>query len=136
MKEHIDLSQLNELSEKGKERLREWWEKHLEYGTFFAWKNNKRQKNWYVELWYEGSEFEMPNKWNNFYPLLSIGQLIEFLENKNELSIVTEPGEDLERNPVVIKKILFAYKSCDISKIELCDALWEAVKDILEKEDK
>ena len=131
MKLHITVEQLNELSEKGKERLREWWKKHLEYGTFFAWKNNKRQKNWYVELWYEGSEFEMPNKWNNFYPLLSIGQLIQFLDEHiktpyNNLFIKTNHG---------------AWQMTDIIGTtehydELCDALFEAVKDILEKEDK
>lgn len=96
MKQNITKDQLNELSEKGKEKIRGW------------------QMEPYKGTWYEGE----------LSPLLSIGQMIEFLGDfcidvdlsngkLNGTGYITEARED---------------------GMELCDALWEACKEVLEDE--
>lgn len=100
MKQHITIEQLNELSLKGKRKL---FERML------------RTKNFEANLlWVES-------------PLLTIGQMIEFLSDKHD--------------NFTIGKISSWYIDLDISDgshdvydvMELCDALWEAVKEELNK---
>jgi len=63
---------------------------------------------------------------------MNIGQMIEFLDDFAEFSI--EQGELVETREVVdIYKITFTYPSKMAKKLELCDALWEAVKEVLNK---
>jgi len=135
MRQHISIKQLNELSEKGKERLRKWWKPKI--GDWQAYRN--------ITSLIEEPEFErdyeeyvlhiMANK--DILPLLSIGQMVEFLDEYQE-----KVGTDLEYIDEsdydrVVGTILRRYKNknaCDIGwKGELCDALWEAVKEVLEK---
>lgn len=86
MKQHISLSDLNQLSDKGKDA---YWQ--------YSKLNNWRKPDSDYDLW-------------------SIGQLIQFLwEHKYE-------PEDWEM------------LTFDDSTPMLCDDLWMAVKDILEKE--
>ena len=59
-------------------------------------------------------------------PLLSIGQMIEFLDEHDEIQIDRnhrEPAHWIIESPT--NHDLFC------SKEELCDALWEAVKEVL-----
>ena len=106
MKQHITLSQLNELSEKGKEKLRKWWKP--EEGDMCVTNTG------YEVFIGEHVDYERFQAFMADLPLLSIGQMIEFLEVH---------GND-------------CYTVFDIwwhMKMELCDALWEAVKEVLEK---
>lgn len=87
MKQHITVKQLNELSDKGKEKLIEW---------FLQWDNED------VNEWSEGSYREgMYLDNGEFCPFLSIGQMIEFLltytangKLANPSSIEFEADED------------------------------------------
>lgn len=87
MKQHITTKQLNELSKKGKERLRVW---QRERGLI-------TNSYWYLNR----KGFGLP----------SIGQMIEFLYNK---------GFKGELNDAI-----------NLKAEGLCDALWEACKEIL-----
>lgn len=112
MKQHIDISELNELSPKAKEKLREWLSKRIVINQ--TYKVQGIEDGWVFPL---------------DLPLLSIGQMIEFLEMKSNGHF---PGQNWHE--YVIKEteecgdILIPY-----SVDELCDSLWEAVKQILEK---
>lgn len=119
MKQNISIKQLNELTLEQKEILRKWW---------------KPKKN---DLVCDG-QYNL-NKDNNDYwedkddvlPLLSIGQMIEFLDdNKIDWSIIDGwfgigywvdwDGAD------------FWEKKYDNK--ELCDALWDSCKEVLNKD--
>lgn len=86
MKQHITVEQLNELSEKGKETLLLWCIEHRYYETL----NPIRDA---------------------IIPLLSIGQMIEYLD---------------EYKPIYRTKM---WK--EIRAYRMCNQLWEAVKEIL-----
>lgn len=133
MKQHITPKQLNELSEKGKEKLRKWWKP--KEGDWFISKDAGYD---IVRTWpyiddknrIESSEWDGIGGYNDFYledclPLLSIGQMIEFLGT--ELSITI--GQEKEGYSIGISRPdSYAY----IPTKELADALWEACKEILE----
>ena len=163
MKKNITVNQLNELSEKGKERLREWWKPKegdwvyttwREFGSkgeFVIFEDKTDDDGLFID--YSNEDF-YPNadsiSENKLLPLLSIGQMIEFLDEHNNLYAINSPqkGElnkgDLQHknddkfwndrdmaNPYdwqVEKNSVGSFNSK-----ELCDALWEAVKEILEK---
>ena len=112
MKQHITVDQLNELSEKGKEKY------HLYGMKIFNYPGRVQQVVWHDIK-------KVP------YPLLSIGQMIEFLDGVdscNEVSISNNGGKYSDNN--------YQWSLYDCSdayiKQELCDALWEAVKEVLE----
>lgn len=103
MKQHITTEQLNELSEKGKGKLREWWKPKV-----------------------------------GDLPLLSIGQMIEFLDEQidkhNQKVDENDEGEYIEYS---IERLLDRcwrlngyFKTIEYSN--LTDALFSAVKEILE----
>lgn len=100
MKQHITPKQLNELSNKGIERLRKWWiKKGFEHPT------HNDPKVYVLGL---------------IQPLLSIGQMLEFLGGFPSLMFwVERQGWHIDSK---------FYK-----KTELCDALFEAVKEGLDK---
>lgn len=107
MKQHITIKQLNELSDKGKERLRKWWKP--QFGDF-AMEN----EGWH-EITLGGLQaFDLERQAEerrNCHPLLSIGQMIEFLTDhdfKEQWLMFSRPEE-------------------------LCDDLWEVVWEVLEK---
>lgn len=109
MKQTITVEQLNELSKKGKERLTDWrWNKADPADRL------------------PGSTISLT---------LSIGQLIEFLDdNGHDLYSINTEEKDGKRIKFMVtfrdesmKHALFG------NRPELCDALWEAVKEVLEK---
>ena len=104
MKLHIDQTQLNELSEKGKKKLRKWWKPKKDDKAYSWWKDKHNVDN---------PRLTKP------LPLLSIGQMIEFLEDDwwEKLTQIIGYGND-------------AYVDGDKNK-DLADALWEAVKEVL-----
>lgn len=99
MKQNISITDLNELSDTGKERLREWWDKKLPYESA---KNLTETSQWLSEQ--VGNMVKLKH-----LPLLSIGQLIEFL---------LDHGENL-RDRFYMRE-------------DFCDELWGDVKEILE----
>lgn len=161
MKQHITVEQLNELSEKGKEKLRKWWKP--EYGDYYAYHRHTYKGIWkysehiYIDqMGYDivdptiGSDNEPGER---DYPLLSIGQMIEFLDDDlDSIEYEKMPDEyygnlEYPRYEVSIcnheKHIICTECGKDktgcykfYSNIELCDALWEAVKEVLEGNDK
>lgn len=112
MKQHITIEQLNELSEKGKERLREWW--------------NKTQTTKDGEKWENGI--------SNIV-CLSIGQMLEFLDESGHTfySINTQENNGKREFFMISYKKSSIKQALNGHRTELCDALWEAVKEILEQ---
>lgn len=97
MKQHITVEQLKELPLKSKQKLQTWWDINYKEETIIL--------------------YEMQD---GFDPILSIGQMIEFLDEHNEYE---DWWEDLFYPSG--KDVLPKYDG------ELCDALWEAVKEVL-----
>jgi len=123
MKLRIEPVQLNELSDAQKQRLRELWEpKQFDVyindsgETFVAalfdrdWSNSGGK---IIRITGGG------NNKNNCLPLLSIGQLVEMIRKKRTDYI------DL------IESYEGWYCGTSALEVELCDALWQAVKKIL-----
>lgn len=127
MRQHISVEQLNELSDKGKEKLREWYKK-------------------YKHEIIPGSSTTDIGQGTYFDPLLSIGQMIEFLEDQ-QLTV-----ENMEQYKNIYWTVYLSNKYADDSvtwknekgeevftkiftSAELVDALWEAVKQVLEQDE-
>jgi len=132
MKQHITVEQLNELSEKGKKGLRKWWEpkegdKFLNYaGEVFYGEGYGPDDNTYSpdKVYFAGTAGEGKEE---DLPLLSIGQLIEFLRESSNFGTLGV----LTANSWVVNHNLPLTKSFKAK--ELCDALWEACREVLEK---
>lgn len=117
MKQRITKEQLNELTDKEAKVLAEWC--HIKrYG--------KRE----IVEWENGEKTEM------FFDLLTIGQMIEFLNSpidtskKLQIDILDEYHDSDEyyhcENQVMSNNVgVFWYGK------ELCDALWDTVKEVL-----
>ena len=127
MKQHINQEDLNQLNQKGKDRLREWWEPKKEVGNIFVdkvWNKPYLEKESKVECdqWHcsycEGDSGESTKY---ALPLLSIGQMIEFLDEKK--------GYIQGSRHLVIPTIA----SDEIDPNTFCDFLWEEIKEVLEK---
>ncbi len=140
MKQHITPEQLNELSEKGMKKLKKWWKPKM--GDKFSARlvnvtdiNNMPGDELFrfVYVMTEVNETD-DNENRKFVPLLSIGQLIEFLgdsqiHNFHPLDRCVEAPNSTGWHVVMGKE----YGGVTHEKDQLCDALWEAVKEILEK---
>lgn len=129
MEQRIDLEQFNQLSEKGKERLREWWKPQV--------------GDWYTHgdddmLLDHRSDINKENKCSfgsakrGVYPLLSLGQMIEFLWKRKSMDNFHSldgcyGAIDPNGWHVIIRG------EGTIEELELCNALWEAVKEVCEK---
>ena len=125
MKQHITVEQLNELSEKSKEKLWDWC---LEIGR--------------IGTEYKKEHKDCPSPHTGdcvtyVLPLLSIGQMIEFLDEHTNLRItkyIITPNEidkqDLWEIETRVSPV-FKYNDLYTRSEKLCDALWEAVKEVL-----
>lgn len=113
MKQHITAKQLNELSGEGKEKLREWWKP--QEGDWLVNKaiHPKSGKKHEIELCMSSpTAFVWKPMINKALPLLSIGQMIEFLDGYSKKAwgfMINHPWQTST----------------------LCDELWKAVKEIL-----
>ncbi len=155
MKQHITIQQLNELSDKRKDKLRAWWKPA--YGDCCmiteAWmaRNGEsgidKKEYWINDVAdYEysmSSESVTPEMAleKEGIPLLSIGQMISFLyentifpiesitlhtgKGENETAVYA-PYYDIEDDEH--HALYFTYTEDNV-----CDALWETVKEILKK---
>jgi hypothetical protein len=118
MKQHITVEQLEQLTQKGTKRLNTWW-KPERGDVVHIWDDNI---DGYIE--YDGKKAGyMVNartvvgyqKKEDLLPLLSIGQMIEFL---------------IEDHPNGFEDFLFTREFHG----NLCDQLWSACKEVLERE--
>ncbi|MGV2887602.1 hypothetical protein [Paenibacillus taichungensis] len=129
MKQMITVHQLNELSENQKERLREWWIPQKGETVFREYDKqvhivaNTHDKPaledsscWFVGL---ANHAGISNK--DCLPLLSIGKMIEFLSDISSISRSDDSNEQ-QWNVRGHDRIYETLQE------ELCDALWESVK--------
>jgi hypothetical protein len=121
MKQHITIDDLNQLTDKQKEKLREWWKPRagdkLDSGGIVS----ADAELPVVGIWVD----DMWSRDNKSFPLLSIGQMISFLYSHDyQFNINFDPNIYEEA-----KGIEFNYEY-----VNLCDALWEAVKYILSED--
>lgn len=117
MKQHITKQQIFELSNKGRERLLE----RVKPDSFdLIMKECKGAQDGYsITTWVDSLYKDWKEKMDDtdihekkIYPLLSIGQMMEYLADKG------------------IKELVFAFNILQAG--EPADALWQAVKDDLE----
>lgn len=104
MKQHITVEQLKRLSSEGHIKLDNWWKPQLG-DLYIVWDFPDSPQVFTEERFYVTGSVS---------PLLSIGIMIEFLEEQMSLSL----GEWLDMPK---------------RRGKVCDALWEAVKEVLEK---
>jgi hypothetical protein len=139
MKQHIDQSQLDELSPEAKERLREWWKPvrgdlcYHERGGLCVVLNNYEYE---LVVGYEPNKIInvdvqiMRVKTKQFLPLLSIGQMIGFLdEHSSNDMYLTQRGDGVLWQVYIDNNDLKSLYNGDT----LCDALWSVCKGILEE---
>lgn len=145
MKQHITVKQLNELSDNGKEKLRKWWKpKKGDWAChrFVHITENHFGDRTYrpdVNKWETLVFRETPTKNRDFVfdkeyealPVLSIGQMIEFLGEDDMEILYIEPHDKYSL------KCVFDGQNWEKEyfgrNFSLCDLLWEAVKEVLEK---
>lgn len=115
MKQHITPDQL---SDSGKQKLREWWKPAL--GDYFSWDEFTTQFINYIdlldeEIGFSVKQLEDPEFKKDHLPLLSIGQMLEFLYENNQEKWGLSGIEQ-----IAIK--------------DLCDDLWREVVEVLKKQ--
>lgn len=142
MKQHIDVKQLQELNEVQKKKLQNWWvpnkgdfygelefnyscpqDGYLECGSDFCPRCGRKviEKSFYQLNFIHYDPANVLCKFStNDLPLLSVGQMIEFLAEHQGDSLDIYIWNDTEE-PV-----------CN-SMGGVCDALWKMVKEILNK---
>jgi len=131
MKQHIEKEQLGELSDAQKQVLKNWWKPSVGDWIFTtAWADSETKHDVVIcmssptgMIWSELLKEAMP--------LLSIGQMIEFLSDTGNNFWIS-----YDRNPMLwsYTKGKTPHPEDQNTVPELCDALWEAVKEELEKE--
>lgn len=112
MKQRIKIEQLNELSDEQKERLREWWNPSSGDAYYYVKINSTGNVPWSNKTW------ENDDMKKRTLPLLSIGQMIEFLDDQRQSAV-----------PVPITQIIPNINL--IYTDHLCNALWGMVKQAL-----
>jgi len=133
MRQYITPAQLQELTDEQKERLRDWWEVR-EGDRFFA-----------KDLWEDIAGESGPGcvesfdceglscKKENCLPLLSVGQCIELLEEKDpgswSICCSKSGGRYITSSNLYAPKYYIADGGKDFE--EIIDALWQAVKEVL-----
>lgn len=117
MKQNITIDQLNELSEEGQRRLKEWWD------------------NKYTTAIEDMTTTKYTDATTAFFgmPVISIGQMIEFLDEqgKEDVEYGFDPAEVYNYKGGYVLIQWFDAKDHDL---ELADVLWKACKEILQKE--
>jgi hypothetical protein len=127
LKQRITVEQLNELSEEQKNRLREWWKPKIanEFVHYVDVPGHIGADEHVID------EFDKllnggRDQDKDILPLLSIGQMIEFLESKKPTLHI-----DKHLKQGMMKKDrydVFQQGAGTSRGATLCDALWDAVK--------
>lgn len=119
MKQRIVPEQLKELTDEQMQKLHTWWRPELgDYMTDFETEENG---TYFVGIckYIKPGVAESPG-----YPLLNIGQMIGLLMDNKAF---TETLDDGYFNSCKLITIDWP----DMDEVELCDALWKAVKEVL-----
>lgn len=134
MEQNITLEHLEELSEVGRSKLYKWWHENKKHGDKFTYLHDTlgfKKGEEYIYGYYPVA--------GDQYPLLSIGQMIEFLEHKGEMGQILHllhwTGEACAwrvLNRQNIPAVKMGLKRGEVDFIELRDALWQAVREALE----
>ena len=142
MKQNININQLNELSSKGKKRLRKWWEPSQGDFHVFNWNlDSRKPKDYGLDMVHDcGSVEARRENDDDSLPLLSIGQMIEFLYDNN-IQIVFTSNDTAQVSTAPNGHFSLAYfdqsnpspKLNENTRNEVVDLFWEAVKEVLEK---
>jgi hypothetical protein len=105
MKQRITIEQWDELKSEQKNKLGKWWGNKI-----------KNDISWFEALLEQDSGIKL---------LFSVGQMIEFLGDNiiNIFFSIQCINYQIDRQ----------LKSSDFKEREFCDALWEAVKEVLKK---
>jgi hypothetical protein len=127
MKQHITVEQLSELSSIERKKLQNWWKPQP--GDKLAYIDGiDSREDWLVEydvMWYfaDAHSLEqfitMMRDGDTILPLLSIGQMIEFL------------GDEVFSIEFEVDMWFVKLQYNNYNERELADALWEAVKGVL-----
>lgn len=115
MRQTITVDQLNELSDKAKERLASWV---LEKGYAPG------------QVVFQLADGAIAGKLPLALQRLSIGQMIEFLDESHDQFLKEMFAGGLIVRPTYVKN-RFEFNESEFE--ELCDALWQAVKEALEQ---
>lgn len=153
MKQRITSEQLNELTNKQKEQLREWWKP--QQGDYVYVISEHKRTNRKTAVLTVVSDKKSPRpamtghnnpvhvyhlmftndskgdiaESKNLIPLLSIGQMIELLETKYPTLHI---DKDLKEGLMETDRYRVFQQSRGTSQSDnLCDTLWEALKTIL-----
>lgn len=130
MKQHITPEDLNQLSESGKQKLREWWKPQQgDWIYTSAWVDDKT-KNDLILCMSSPTGMVWQQMLNGALPLLSIGQMVEFLTaQKSTLRIEKWKSTEWLCGEIYNSE---EYKN-EKSGVELCKALWSACVEVLNK---
>jgi hypothetical protein len=141
MKLHISITDLEKLTNSGKVKLREWWTP--EGGDLWTLEDNIPNGSSYLLQFLNPHFMDIFLKNEGMLPLLSIGQLIQYLDeySNKDWRIDTEHHDDpincKDHLGLIEYSVHWANDKGQIGNVaenkELCDALFEAVKDILNK---
>ena len=113
MKQQTTNEQLNELSDRGRKKIIDW---------LF--------KKGYLRFYDPGNVNSIPQVLDDY---LTIGQMIDFLGEHEKLNISWQQGENIMRELITVVSVTFEAKKI-IEGDTLCDALWEATKEVLKNE--
>lgn len=122
MKQRITIEQLHELTEEQRERLWEWW-KPLEGDVFIIKGTPNSFLQNYIGTFSADSLKNFREKPRGYMPLLSIGQMIELIDNDYMLTRF--------RQFKAIVTIQLGEETIQHCEDELCDALWKVVKKVI-----
>ena len=118
MKQQIEVEQLNELNDAQKKVLRDWWKPSTgDWIYTSAWADSET-KNDLVICISSPAGMMWSALLKEAMPLLSIGQMIEFLKDSVHWTH---------------NKSMVSLNLREDSITNICDTLWEAVKEELEK---
>ena len=120
MRQHISIENLQELSPEQQEKLRAWWSSHQQQGDVFICLGND---------FLSGKTFSWDghNKpFNKSIPLVSIGQMIELIDPREEtiFTMMKYIASDSKIYRVCVNGTEYFGDT-------MCGCLWEAVKSIL-----
>jgi len=144
MRQRITVENLAELSPEQQEKLRVWWKEHKAEGdhfvnideetgnipTFGSGVNGSCGGYWNCECQIDDGEDPSYRPEENSLPILSIGQMIDLLQD-NIRDIKWDPDE--ENSIQIYKDGDWGRKSYYVSLLnnDICNNLWQAVKEIL-----
>lgn len=139
MKQRITVEDLSELTELQKTKLRKWYFNQIEWDDDIVCVYLPDEGITHYGKWDEQMQFDkagyigkVKNYDREINPLLDIGQMIQLL-NKKTLQTYIFTKTNRERKSIVYHDSI-GYEHFNTvagESIELCDALWMAIKQVL-----